>query len=416
MYFTIVKAVALLVLALNAVASPVATVDEPLVRIPLTRRFDGVNLLAKDRARVKHVLSRALSHTDSEARDALAHSASLTNNIVHYVATIQVGIPPKPFEVIVDTGSSFTWIGANTSHTYTPTQTSHRDSGPFHVSYGSAKFNGTGYTDTVALGNMTVLNQFIGVADNSSGIWNADGILGIGPTNLTQGIVPGKAFVPTFTDNLYDQSPLPRTSDSVAISFGPTTELITTNGELTFGEVDSSKYTGLITYSTVASDAIRNNVWGINQSIKYGSSLILNSSAGFVDTGTTINHLATDIYHEYAMKTGGIRDEATGMLIITEEQYEELESMYFIINGTTFELTPDAQLWPRTLNTNVGGGADKLYLAMGDMGTNSTRGFSFTIGYTFLERFYTVFDSTNNRIGFAATAYTNAATNHKLKT
>jgi len=44
-------------------------------------------------------------------------------------------------------------------------------------------------------------------------------------------------------------------------------------------------------------------------------------------------------------------------------------------------------------------------------GTNSGSGLDFIMGFTFLQRFYSVFDTTNSAVGFAATVYTNATTN-----
>ncbi|OAX43681.1 hypothetical protein K503DRAFT_765642 [Rhizopogon vinicolor AM-OR11-026] len=38
-------------------------------------------------------------------------------------------------------------------------------------------------------------------------------------------------------------------------------------------------------------------------------------------------------------------------------------------------------------------------------------GVDFINGYFFLQRFYSVFDTTNFRVGFATTAYTNATSN-----
>lgn len=35
----------------------------------------------------------------------------------------------------------------------------------------------------------------------------------------------------------------------------------------------------------------------------------------------------------------------------------------------------------------------------------------FIIGYTFLERFYSVYDTTNKRVGLAATSFTKATSN-----
>jgi hypothetical protein len=77
----------------------------------------------------------------------------------------------------------------------------------------------------------------------------------------------------------------------------------------------------------------------------------------------------------------------------------------------TYALTPNGQIWPRSLNTFIGGSTSSIYIIVGNMGTPSGEGFDFVNGYTFLERFYSVFDTTNSRIGFAETSYTDATTN-----
>lgn len=77
----------------------------------------------------------------------------------------------------------------------------------------------------------------------------------------------------------------------------------------------------------------------------------------------------------------------------------------------TYELTANAQIWPRALNTAIGGTANNIYLIVGDLGTNSGEGLDFINGYGFLERFYSVFDTANRRVGFATTPFTTATTN-----
>lgn len=42
-----------------------------------------------------------------------------------------------------------------------------------------------------------------------------------------------------------------------------------------------------------------------------------------------------------------------------------------------------------------------IYLIVGNMGVPSGSGFDFINGQVFLERFYTVFDTTNQRFGYA---------------
>ena len=63
------------------------------------------------------------------------------------------------------------------------------------------------------------------------------------------------------------------------------------------------------------------------------------------------------------------------------------------------------------MNTAIGGDADSVYLIVNDIGTTSGEGLDFINGFTFLERFFFVFDSGNNRAGFAETPFTFATTN-----
>jgi cathepsin E len=77
----------------------------------------------------------------------------------------------------------------------------------------------------------------------------------------------------------------------------------------------------------------------------------------------------------------------------------------------TYQFTANAQLWPRTLNTYIGGTANDIYLIVGNLGSHSGEGLDFINGYAFLERFYSVFDTANHRVGFATTSYTTATTN-----
>jgi cathepsin E len=106
--------------------------------------------------------------------------------------------------LIVDTGSSNTWVGSGRAYVRTGTSTSTGDR--VGVTYGSGSFSGTEFIDQVTLGSGLVIpRQSIGVASTSSGFDGVDGILGIGPVDLTQGTVSGVGSVPTVTDNLFSQ-------------------------------------------------------------------------------------------------------------------------------------------------------------------------------------------------------------------
>ena len=131
----------------------------------------------------------------------------------------------------------------------------------------------------------------------------------------------------------------------------------------------------------------------------------------FFSIGTTLVLIATDGFNKYKTATGGVLDSNTGLLRVTSSQLASLQSLTFTDSTGSFELTPNAQLFPRSLNTDIGGVAGNNYLIVNDLGTTSGEGLDFILGYAFLERFYSVFDTANNRVGFATTPFTAATTN-----
>ncbi|KAK0481538.1 aspartic peptidase A1 [Armillaria novae-zelandiae] len=309
------------------------------------------------------------------------------NVAVLYTASVSVGSPATAYDLIIDTGSSNTWVGAGTKYvqTSTSTQTSNRVS----VSYGSGSFSGREYTDQVTItSSLIIKSQSIGVASSSSGFSGFDGILGIGPVALTEGTLSPATttLIPTVTDNLYSQGSI--TSDEIGVYFAPTTQDEVVNGELSW----APKISGSIGYAPLTSTYPASVYWGIDESITYGTSTtILSSTAGIVDTGTTLVYIASNAFTKYKSATGATLDSSTGLLRITSAQYANLSSLFFNINGVSYELTPNAQIWPRSLNTDIGGSSSAIYLIVNDIGTNSGEGLDFINGYTFLERFYTIF-------------------------
>ena len=230
--------------------------------------------------------------------------------------------------------------------------------------------------DSVSLqSGLSIHNQSIGVACTSNGLpKQVDGILGIGPVDLTAGAVQDTSRVPTVTDNLSSQKKI--SSEIIGISFNPTTSLSSSNGELTFGGVDQSKYTGSITYTPITKTSPSKHYWGIDQSVTYGSSNsgIISMTAGIVDTGTTLVLFASDAYNRYKSITGATVDSKTGLLKISSSQYSKLQSLYFNIGGTRFEFTANAQIWPRQLNGHIGGTPDDIYLIVSDVCIHSLYG------------------------------------------
>ena len=86
-------------------------------------------------------------------------------------------------------------------------------------------------------------------------------------------------------------------------------------------------------------------------------------------------------------------DSTTGLLKITSSQYSSLKTLSFKVGGNSYDLLPDAQIWPRSLNTVIGGSPSSIYLVVGDIGSRSGSGLDFINGYTFLCVFLFFFSS-----------------------
>jgi len=214
------------------------------------------------------------------------------------------------------------------------------------------------------------------------------------------------------TDNLRAQGKIP--SNSVSFFFQPARNPPLIDGEILFGGVDLSKAAKPFTYTPVTKASPSSEFWGLDMSITYGpSTTITKKVAGIIDASTSLINLEAKAYEAYQNATGGARDAATGLLSITPAQYAGLKNVTFNIGGADLHLTPNAQIWPRALNTAIGGDANATYLVITDLkaGASAGDGLAFVLGYPFLERFYTHLDDDKKRIGFAPTAYTYAATN-----
>ncbi|KAJ8474569.1 hypothetical protein ONZ51_g7129 [Trametes cubensis] len=384
------------------------------VTLPIARRLNvtgAANIVQLDQARAKALKARPQAQGTKPSLASVI-SAPVTNEAVDYVATVGVGSPATEYSLLIDTGSSNTWVGAGKA--FVTSSTTQATGNLVEVTYGSGFVFGQQFTDQVTLApGLVIENQSIGAALDSEGFDGVDGIIGIGPVDLTCGtLFPAiTECIPTVTDNAFTQGLIP--AHEIGIAFAPTQSLEITNGELTFGGVDESKFSGPLEFVPITSTSPANTFVGIDQTVTYGSAgtVVLPTTSGITDTGTTLLLLASDAFATYQNLTGGVMDNDTGLLRLTPDQFANLESLFFQIGETTFEFTPNAQIWPRALNTAIGGQSDSVYLIVNDLGSLSGEGLDFIDGMTFLERFYYVFDIANSRVGFATTQFTDATTN-----
>ncbi|KAG2352068.1 hypothetical protein BDR07DRAFT_1315682, partial [Suillus spraguei] len=108
-------------------------------------------------------------------------------------------------------------------------------------------------------------------------------------------------------------------------------------------------------------------------------------------------------------------DPATGLLVITSNQYSALGNLNFKIDGVrNLHSHPNAQIWPRAISALIGGQQDLIYPIVRDIGARIGEGhYDFVNGYVSMQRFYTVFDVPAPQLPrrFSETEFTPATTN-----
>ncbi|KAJ7202330.1 acid protease [Mycena pura] len=362
-----------LLVSIGAAANTVRV--DSFITLPVAKRVNltgTTTLRSRDLARINYLRGRAAHPPTAEAKREPIKSAGLHS---HYTAAVGIGSPPTTYNLIVDTGSGNTWVGA--SQAYVKTSTRSLFTLLIHGTHSHLNIRSR-------LGPVDLSACFALLKYCSSVMIDSKSIL---DSSATDTLSTDNSAVPTVTDNAFSQGLL--SSNQIGISFKPVDENGEFNGEITWGK--------FILQSTYARCETAFDLhYGFEQTITYGNRTIM-----FPTTGTTLMWVKSDTFSFYADVTGGVlANLQLGLLQITPEQFDNLQSMFITINGVTYEFTPNAQVWPRQLNSVIGGQPDVLYLVVSNL--PEPEGFI----NVFLERFYSVWDNTNRQMGFANTPWT----------
>ncbi|KAG2065977.1 acid protease, partial [Suillus decipiens] len=272
-------------LAFSVTGSPVE-VRNSLITLPMTRRLAFSNitdLLRHDEARLA-AFGEYSMHGRRDA-DTAPHPAAplkyadLGNAFSDYTVNVKFGDSPTSYNLIVDSASAITWVGAGLpylSRTGVDTQQ------PVEVVYQYGSFKGTIFQDTLKIGDgnrLTIPGMYFGVASTSTNI-AADGVLGIGPRSLGLNTLqnsPGQT-ISTVTERLNMQRTI--SHPLVSVFFQPLVANQVDNGEISFGGTNPRNYNDPLAYTDVTTIAPSSRYWGINQRITLGNIEILPETAG----------------------------------------------------------------------------------------------------------------------------------------
>ncbi|KAF1923241.1 Asp-domain-containing protein [Didymella exigua CBS 183.55] len=226
-----------------------------------------------------------------------------------YLSPVTIGTTTVNLDF--DTGSADLWVFSSlqsssqlAGHDFYKVDSSKLKSGySWKISYGDGSgASGKVYADKVTVGGVTATSQAVEAATSVSAQFSqdqdTDGLLGLAFSTIN-------TVSPTSQTTFFDtvKSSLAKQLFSVNLKYHAA-------GTYDFGFIDSTKYTGAITYVDVDSS---NGFWGFSASgYKIGTSTAVSRSIdGIVDTGTTLIYVDTAIVNAYYAKVSGATNDST---------------------------------------------------------------------------------------------------------
>ncbi|KAI9490813.1 aspartic peptidase domain-containing protein [Zychaea mexicana] len=262
-------------------------------------------------------IRRSVKEKRQEHTERLFNSAGR-----EFLIEVAIGTPAQRFNVTLDTGSATLWVpstncsmltcpheryNASASSTLQLTGTA------LQVEYGIGMANGTYAMDTVSVGGLTVQEQAIGLANETEDILGSfsegysNGIMGFAFPQMNS--LRGNSEDVPFVFNLANNNLIPEAIFSIYLNsqfhYGY-------SGEIMFGGIDNSKYSGEIQYAPVLPFTVADNAGQVIESAYLYwtvAGLGIRSSAGYngnfesvqafvLDTGTTLTYVPDTVAND----------------------------------------------------------------------------------------------------------------------
>ncbi|KIM29549.1 hypothetical protein M408DRAFT_15890 [Serendipita vermifera MAFF 305830] len=255
----------------------------------------------------------------------------------------------------------------------------------FAIRYGSGSLEGYVSQDVMTIGDLTIKKQDFAEATKEPGLAFAfgkfDGILG-----LAYDTISVNHITPPFY-NAIDQGLL---SEPVfTFRLGSSEE---DGGEAVFGGIDSSHYTGKITYVPVR----RKGYWEVElESVAFGDDVLeLENTGAAIDTGTSLIVMPTTIAEMLNSEIGATRSW-NGQYTVPCDKVPSLPDFTFVFNGKPYPIASTDYI------LNLG---NQCVSSFTGMDINLPGGELWIVGDVFLRKYFTVYDLGRDAVGFATSA------------
>lgn len=302
MYFSLFAIASFASLAVSApTASSFSESSTGFVSLDLEVK-ESVNDVAKLRATL-------LTKLDAVANDDKTVISDLVNRVTHYTVEIGIGEPSITYPLFIDTGSADFWVSNDTKlvdvpYNYDADKSKVVSTKPFHIDYVRGSADGFWAKNTFTFGkqiaDMDYAIVYKGV--DSPRLENSTGILGTG--------YPYKGVI-NLPERLKRDKIINKNAYSMSL-----VDFRGSNGNILFGGVDKSKYTGPL-YTVPRVDAypgspIKHLAASLSSINLGGTTVNLSGIPALLDTGSTISYLPEEAYNQVA-KFFGV-SEATSAL------------------------------------------------------------------------------------------------------
>jgi phytepsin len=286
---------------------------------------------------------------------------ALTNyEDAQYYGEIGIGTPAQSFKVVFDTGSSNLWVPSSKCSTldlacyfhskyYESRSSSYKSNGTaFAIQYGTGELSGFLSEDTLTVSGLQVRGQVFGEATKQPGLTfllaKFDGILGLAFESISV-----DAVTPVFY-NMVSQGLVSQSLFGVWLNRDLNASA---GGEITFGGVDASRFTGTPTYLPLVNETYWEFALDQVQLGTGGLSFCAGQNCrAIADTGTSLLVGPTDMVKQIATAVGaiGALDEECRELV-TEYEDVIIEDLEKGLNAST--ICRDIGLCPSTPECGV---------------------------------------------------------------
>lgn len=318
-------------------------------------------------------------------------------NDVGYFVEVQIGSSDTKFKMLVDSGSSDTWVTGTSCNECgssdrqklgkSVSQSLKTTNDKYKISYGTGSVSVALATDSFQIAGLSLDSYTFGIASSESDDFGADkipfdGLLGLGGKSLS---ITGK---PTIVDALAQGNKINK--PIVGVRLGRAAEGSSGNkGQITFGGVDQSQIDGSLNQLDNQS---KDGYWAVSlDSVSIDSDQVSGGSTAVLDTGTSLivaPKSAADKIHD---AIPGAKSDGQGGYTIPCTTSKTLS---FTFSGNTYSMDARDLLFAPKDPNNLKG------TCISAVSTGSTMdGADWLLGAAFLKNVYFATNSDANSIG-----------------